>query len=107
MKSGICSNHISDPLGTPMGGSTAGRGFAIAWQNGGLAEPDGTRKEPNGAFVEDVIKAAVDRLEYYQQSKFACQYNADAIDLLRQALKRLDDRTKEREQRGVEGTHRV
>lgn len=103
----ITSNHWTDEAGTPTGGATFGRGFAISWQNGGLAEPDGTRKEPNGAFVEDIIVAARDRLRFYQRSKFACQHNADALELLGKALERLDDRTSERTRRGVEGTHQV
>ena len=87
-----------------MGGTTFGTGFAISWQNGPLGR-DGDRIKPNGAFVESIILAAVDRLEYYQQSRFASAYNADALISLRQALARLNDRTSDRERRGVEGTH--
>lgn len=103
----IESNHWTDLRGTPMGGATYGKGFAISWQNGALGGPSGVRSEPNGAFVEDVIQAAVDRLEYYQGSKFACQENAQALDYLSLALSSLHSRTKSREARGVEGTHQV
>jgi len=100
----IHSNHFSDSSGNPAGGTTFGRGFAIGWQNGPLGRDD-DRQEPNGAFVEDIIKAAIDRLEYYQASRFACAYNADAINHLKWGLSCLEARTAEREARKVEGTH--
>jgi hypothetical protein len=104
MRQGFKSEHWSDENGNPSGGVTTGNAFTISWQHGPLGR-DGDRKEPNGSFVEDIIAAAIDRLEYYQQSRFACVYNADAIDLLKQAIVRLEDRTRDREKRAVEGTH--
>lgn len=104
MKQGFKSEHWSDDNGNPAGGVTTGNAFTISWQNGPLGR-DEERKEPNGAFVEDIIGAAIDRLEYYQASRFNCVYNADAIDLLRKAVERLEDRTRDREKRAVEGTH--
>ena len=106
MQSPITSNHFDDANGNPAGGTTYGRGFAIGWQNGPLGRDEG-REEPNGAFVEDVIKAALDRLEYYQRSKFACDYNARAVAGLTAALDALNERTANRESRAVEGTHSV
>lgn len=88
----------------PAGGSTTGRGIAIDWQDGPLVF-EGKRVQPNGAFVEDVILAAKDRLEHYQTTKFACQANERAIDHLRLALAELEARTIVRQKRGVEGTH--
>jgi len=104
---GIKSSHFNDADGNPAGGGTFGRGFAITWQNGplGRSGPDEERREPNGAFVEDIIAAAIDRLEYYQRSQFACDYNQQAIDFLKGAIGVLTERTKDRESRGVEGTH--
>jgi hypothetical protein len=104
MRIGFKSQHWADPDGNPAGGSTYGTGFAISWQNGPLGR-DPERKEPNGAFVEDVIAAAADRIDYYQQSRFACEANASALLFLRSALQALNTRTADREQRGVEGTH--
>ena len=102
------SNHFTDSKGRPAGGSTYGRGFAIAWQNGPLVDPKtGQRGEPNGAFVEDVIQAAIDRLEFYQRGPFACEANAVAITYLRSAIVQLNIRTADRERRNVEGTHEV
>jgi len=101
----ITENHMSDENGNPAGGTTTGTGIDIKWQEGPL-NIDGVRREPNGAFVEDVIKAAVGRLKHYQASKFVCRENALAITKLEEALHWLDHRTKDREDRGVEGTHK-
>lgn len=90
----------------PDGGVSCGRGFTISWQKGPLGRGN-DRKEPNGAFVEDVLDAVIRRIEVYQDSKFNCSENADALEHLRSAAKRLDDRTRERELRKVEGTHGV
>lgn len=104
MKNKIVSNQFSDAHGNPAGGSTYGNGFAISWQNGPLGRgPD--RLDPNGAFVEDVIQAAISRLKFYQESRFAHKSNAEAIHHLSEALDWLERRTAEREERAVEGTH--
>lgn len=104
MRTPIHQQHDTDANGNPSGGVTVGRGFTIAWQNGPLAV-DGVRREPSGAFVEDVIAAAMGRIEAYQASRFNCVTNADALDYLRLALDALDRRTRDRQYRGVEGTH--
>jgi len=106
MRIGIKSNHWKDANSNPAGGCTYGTGFTISWQNGPLGT-GADRKEPNGAFVEDVIVAALDRLNFYQDSKFNCKENADAIIALNEALQRLNDRTSKRTIRQVEGTHAV
>lgn len=102
----VVSTHFNDDQGNPAGGTTYGRGFAIGWQNGPLGRGD-DRKLPNGAFVEDIIQAAIDRLEYYQNSQFWCEQNAQALNALRAGLSHLESRTAERESREVEGTHGV
>jgi hypothetical protein len=104
MRSPAVSNHFTDANGNPSGGTTFGQGFAIGWQNGPLGRGE-ERKQPNGAFIEDIIAAAKDRLEFYQASKFACEANETAIDLLAAALGVLNARTADREKRAVEGTH--
>lgn len=96
--------HLTDDNGNPAGGFTEGRGFRIDWQNGPLMV-DGERREPTGAFVEDVIAAAVGRIEAYQDTKFSCRENAIAITKLQEAGHWLNHRTADREKRGVEGTH--
>lgn len=104
MRSTITHTHFNDASGNPAGGTSFGNGFAIGWQNGPLGRGDG-RSAPNGAFVEDVIEAAADRIRYYQDSKFACEHNANALKHLESALNELHLRTADREAREVEGTH--
>jgi hypothetical protein len=106
MQQELRQEHSTDAAGNPSGGTTVGRGLDIEWQDGPLSV-DGVRREPNGAFVEGVIAAAIGRLEHYQGSKFACRENALAITKLEEALHWLGHRTANREARGVEGTHEV
>lgn len=107
MKSGLHINeHWNDADGNPAGGITQGNGFTISWQNGPLGRGE-VRKEPSGAFVEDVITAAKARIEYYQASRFACEHNAAAIAHLELALEVLNARTADREARQVEGEHKT
>lgn len=106
MRTKINTEHWVDENGNPAGGSSYGPGFAISWQNGPLGR-DEDRKEPNGAFVENIIAAAIDRIEFYQDSKFASETNAYTIKHLKMALKSQEDRTADREKRKVEGTHTV
>lgn len=101
--------HNVDAQGNPTGGSTHGTGIAITWQNGPLGR-GADRKEPNGAFVEGVIAAAIGRLEFFQtasEGRFKCRENALAITKLEEALLWLQWRTMSREARHVEGTHQV
>jgi len=98
-----CAN-INDDAGNPAGGVVRGVGIDIQWQSGPLGRGE-DRKEPNGAFVEGVIAAAIQRVAYYQASKFACRENAIALTHLETALLWLNKRTADREARDVEGTH--
>jgi len=106
MKQEFFSQHWVDGNGNPAGGVSSGLGFAVSWQNGPLAE-GATRKEPNGCFVETLIVAAIDRITFYQGSRFNCRENALALEHLKLALGSLEARTANRELRGVEGTHKV
>jgi hypothetical protein len=101
-----CSNNIDDN-GNPSGGGVIGTGLTIRWQNGPLGRPP---KPATGAFVEDVIEAARQRLEFYQTAsggKFKCRENALAITKLEEALHWLTARRTEREARGVQGEHKA
>ncbi len=102
----ITENHVVDSGGSPAGGTTFGRGFAIGWQNGPLGRGV-DRKPQNGAFVEEVIQSALGRIRFYQSTKFKCAENDRAIDHLCKALDALVQRTSQRESDGVEGTHQV
>ena len=123
MTNQIKSEHWNDANGNPAGGATFGNGFAISWQNGplgrhaevcvppnaagygGRCAPGCTRHDPNGAFVEDIVHAAIHRLEFYQGGKFKCEENQYALFHLKKALALLNQRTADRETRKVEGTH--
>lgn len=98
-------NRLDDE-GIPTGGFVRGIGIAIAWQDGPLGR-DGDRKVQTGAYVEDVLEACLNRLKYYQSSKFNCPENVLAISELEDALKWLRRRTEDREKRLVEGTHKI
>lgn len=104
MKAEYVHDNISDDLGRPAGGSAAGTGFQVSWQNGPLAV-DGERRDPNGAFVETLIDVVIKRIEFYQESEFHCINNAVALGHLYAAAEVLAERTRDRERRGVEGTH--
>lgn len=106
MKQGHQEEHWLDADGNPEGGVSTGTGFTISWQHGPLGRGH-MRREPNGAFVEDVIQAVLGRLKFYQSTRFACEANAEAIHALEVAADWLDGRTQDREKRGVEGTHTV
>lgn len=80
----------------------------ICWQHG----PRGQQHTdellpPNGAFVEDVIWAALQRLEFFNEGKYRDRANSLAITHLEQALQALKDRQLERSHRNVEGKHEV
>jgi len=106
MKQEIVETHNVDADGNPAGGATTGMGISITWQNGPLNRGP-NRIEPNGAFVEGVIQAALGRLKWYQTTSFQCRENALTITKLEEALHWCQHRTADREERGVEGTHQV
>lgn len=91
----LADNVIKMPAGT----IEHATGLAVKWQEGTITEAG-----PNGATVEDVIRAAFGRLMSYQ-GELPCRYNADALDALTLALAHLSARTADRESRGVEGSH--
>jgi len=108
----ITEDHRTNDNGDPAGGTTAGTGINIEWQNGPLreqvvGEPSRKVAEQNGAFTEGIIAAAIGRLEFYQTSRFRCRENALAITKLQEAIHWLQHRTQAREALGVEGTHGV
>ena len=101
----ICRNDLEGD--NPTGGFVEGIGLNIYWQNGPLGRPP---KPATGAFVEDVIEAARQRLEFYQKAsggKFQCRENACALTHLDEALHWLIARRMEREARGVQGEHKA
>ena len=87
----------TDADGNPTGGISTGQGFTIAWQNG--------VQERNGAFLEEVLGACKARFEFFQDSKFACPENEEAIAGIEAALRAMGRRFAARATRGVEGTY--
>ena len=76
------------------------QGLSITWQDRPLTPGE----EPGGAFVEDVIMAAIARLEQYQDSQLACEENERSLEYLRLALEWQHVRTGRRRRQDVEGT---
>ena len=79
-------------------GKTTAVGIDITWHQGPIV-PNGL----NGARVDGVIRAAMARLEEYQAGPLRCDENRRALECLNAALACLDERTRERNQRGVLG----
>ncbi len=100
-----CTNDLDDD-GNPAGGYVSGVGLSISWQNGPLMV-DGTRRDQSGAFVEDVLRAAIQRMEHYNSTQFRCRENSLAITHMEEALHWMHSRTADREARNVEGTHQI
>ena len=103
----ITYENFTSPDGNPEGGRVHGCNFAITWQNGPLVAPDGSEIPRNGAFVEDIIHAAKQRIEYYQSTKFKCDENQIAIESLDSALEAIQKRQSRRSSEGTAGTHQV
>jgi|SRR3972149_3509180 len=102
MKQEITAVNDIVPPSVPSGGHVEGVGLHIKWQSGPL--PLGQ----NGAFVETVLEAARQRLEFFQTAcdrKFACRENALAITKIEEALHWLNHRTERRTVAGIEGTY--
>ena len=75
--------------------------LTIRWQDGPVDREAG--EEPNGAFVEDVLKVCKIRIDHYQDSDFACEDNAKASEHIQKAIDILGKRHAERKARGVLG----
>lgn len=63
---------------------------------------DGT--EVGGTTLEEVLSVAITRLQDLN-SRFGCRENSVAITKMQEALMWLEERTKDRIRRGVEGKH--
>lgn len=102
-----CRNYV-DGDGNPAGGYAHGIGLSIVWQDGPRGKDvGGELMPPNGAFVEDAIQAAAQRLAFFQQSKYAHDDNAEAIRHLQAAIDALGRRAADRRKRGVLGVNAV
>lgn len=76
----------------------------ILFQNGPIDE-DGNGI--NGITHEALLAILIDRMEGFQAGKYACDENGYALDHLKLAQGALHSRTKDRMNKGIEGTHAV
>ena len=97
----IIANTARQSDGLPRGGRAVGPGLNVKFQTGPV-EVEGGRK---GAFIEDLLAIVVDRLKWYQTGQFACRENAVALTHIQTAGFWLEERTRDRQERGVEGTY--
>lgn len=74
----------------------------IHFQNGPIPETG-----YNGLTNEALLAVVIDRLRGFQSGKFSCRENAIALTNCEEALMWLHKRTKDRQVRGVEGTHEI
>lgn len=113
VQEGIKATNVLDSDGNPTGGTVNMRmgernPLRVQWQDGPRGKDAEDNLGPsNGAFVEDVIWAAYQRLAFFQDSKYAHEANANAMTHLEAALRCLNRRRTERADRGVEGQHEV
>lgn len=77
-------------------------GMHINFQNGPMPA-----NGINGITQEALLAIVLDRLNSFQSGPFACIDNQIALGHCQNALDRLQERTKARIARGVEGTHTV
>lgn len=100
-------NHV-DANGNPAGGYAHGKGLCVSFQDGPRGKlPGGDLLPSNGAFVEDLLVAARQRLCFFQDSKFAHPNNQSAIESIDAAIQSLHRRACERADRGVLGKNEV
>lgn len=104
----VLARNYTDDMDNPAGGYATGPGMTIAWQDGPRGtNPDGTLAPATGAFVEDALVAAHQRLAFFQGSEYACEENEAATELIRKAITILETRAKARAARGVLGQNVV
>ena len=77
-------------------------GATFLFQNGPIAEVG-----VNGITHEALLAILIDRMEAFQSGPYMCEENAAALAGLLSAQHWLQQRTKKRMDRGVEGTHKV
>ena len=102
------ATNVVDEDDNPIGGIVESTGLKVEWQNGPRGQ-EGTDElaAPNGAFVEDVLYAAMQRLEFFNKSKYSDRANSIAITKIQEAMQAMKHRSIERSYRGVEGKHEV
>ncbi len=85
---------IENKEGTPF--------LGVRFQDGPILEAG-----VNGVMDENLISIVIDRLKGFQSGPYHSEDNQIAMDHFQAGLDALRARTKKREDRGVEGTHKV
>ena len=90
------------PTYAPEGGQkvSTGTGLRIVWQEGPF---QASLSGPNGSMPEQPVRALLHRIEDLDQT-LPCPQNRKIIEHLNAVLGLLDERTRERNARGVLGT---
>ena len=81
--------YLVDQNHDNIGGRTTAHGIEISWFN--PKDPRDIDGDQKGALVEDVIQAAIDRLDFLDRPEGGSE-NAGALRSLREALQLLDAR---------------
>jgi len=95
-------NDLTNKSRDPHGGVLGKDRVEILFQNGPIPSVG-----VNGVTHEALLAILIDRMEGFQAGKFVCDDNALALSHLQLALDYLQQRTRNRLKRGVEGTHTV
>ena len=97
---GACHHYVISWPGSVDGGPNAES--HVTFQNGPIKEFG-----VNGVTQESLLAIVIDRLRSFQAGPFACDENELALMLTAGALRTLQNRTRARIARGVEGTHKA
>ena len=107
------NTNFVDDCGNPAGGwfkVETPAGYVLMygeWQNGPLVI-DNDASDPNGVFVETLLRIGLNRVEFYQsvnEGRFACGENTEVMYHVNEAIKAMQARSKRREAAGILGTH--
>lgn len=93
------NQNWSDEDDNHQGGVSTGIGFTISWQRGPVDEVG-----RNGAYLMDVLDSMIHQLQYFQQGKFECSENEQALQHLHAARDALQHRRDRRAEAGTLGT---
>lgn len=91
-------HHVVEFIEDAPGESPRVHGY-IRFQDGPIAE-----RGPNGTTNEEVMRVVIERIEALNTPPFSCRENSIALTHLQTALLWLEERTRQRQNRGVEGT---
>lgn len=87
--------------------SDNGNGYISSFSRAPIIFQDGTvpEKGNNGVTMESLLAIVQDALTHFQEGPYPCDENAEALEGVTKALDALNDRTRNRMKRNVEGKH--